>query len=108
MVIVVLFEDACTTVDECVILSGGKDAMVADGVISFLFLPLACREIDEFPFLRCFLVGGSVGVMVGWSGGLGGGFPSMLAFFQSLHGWLRSQQEMQILKGKWLRRACQA
>jgi hypothetical protein len=28
------------------------------------------------------LVGGSVGVMVGWSGGLGGGFPSMLAFFQ--------------------------
>jgi hypothetical protein len=28
------------------------------------------------------LVGGSVGVMVGWSGGLGGGVPSMLAFFQ--------------------------
>jgi hypothetical protein len=31
------------------------------------------------------LVGGSVGVMVVWSGGLGGGFPSMVACFQ--YGW---------------------
>ncbi len=85
MLIVVLFEDACTSVDEGVILSGGKDAMVADGAISFLFLPLACLEIDELPLLRRFLVGGSVGVMVVWSGGLGGGFPSMVACFQ--YGW---------------------
>ena len=77
-----MLSNTITSVDDGVILSGGKDAVVADGAISFLFLPLACWEIDEVPFLHCFLVGGSVGVMVGWSGGLGGGFPSMLAFFQ--------------------------
>ena len=77
-----MLSEAFTSVDEGAILSGGKDAMVADEAISFLFLPQVCREIDEFPFLCRFLVGGSVGVMVGWSGGLGGGFPSMLAFFQ--------------------------
>ena len=74
---------AFTSVDEGAILSGEKDAMVADGAISFLFLPLACLEIDELPLLCRFLVGGSVGVMVVWSGGLGGGFPSMLAFFKA-------------------------
>ena len=77
-----MLSNTITSVDDGVILSGGKDAVVADGAISFLFLPLACREIDEVPFLHCLLVGGSVAVMVGWSGGLGGGFPSMLAFFQ--------------------------
>ncbi len=77
-----MLSNTITSVDDGVILSGGKDAVVADRAISFWFLPLACREIHEVPFLRRFLVGGSVGVMVGWSGGLGGGFPSMLAFFQ--------------------------
>ena len=79
-----MLSNTITSVDDGVILSGGKDAVVADGAIFFLFLPLACREIDAVPFLHCLLVGGSVGVMVGWSGGLGGGFPSMLAFFQGL------------------------